>query len=64
MEYGYEKADKSDLAWKITVAGMPESCYEHVTFDNFHIGKSYAGKLQAKKVIGGIVLDETTFTLK
>ena len=49
---------------KITVAGMPEECYEQVTFDNFEIGANYYGKKQPKTVPGGTVLVEGTFTIK
>ena len=49
---------------KITVAGMPESCYRHVTFENFKIGASYPGKLAHRTVMGGIVLEEIDFSIK
>ena len=49
---------------KITVAGMPESCYPHVTFDNFKIGASYPGKLAHRTAIGGVVLEDIDFTIK
>lgn len=49
---------------KITVAGMPESCYSKVTFDNFKIGASYPGKLAHRTVTGGVVLEEIDFTIK
>lgn len=49
---------------KITVAGMPEECYDQVNFDNFEIGANYYGKKQPKTVPGGTVLVEGTFTIK
>ena len=49
---------------KITVAGMPESCYKHVTFDNFKIGASYPGKLAHRTVYGGVVLEDIDFSIK
>ncbi len=49
---------------KITCAGMPDSCYQYVTWDNFHVGKSYDGKLQMEHVKGGIILNETDFTIR
>ena len=49
---------------KITVAGMPKGCYPYVDFDNFKIGASYKGKLQPKRVPGGVVLSEVDFTIK
>lgn len=50
--------------FKITCAGMPDRCYPHVTWDNFRILSSYAGKLTPKHVEGGIVLEETIFTIR
>ena len=47
-----------------TVAGMPDSCYENVNFDNFCLGSEFSGKLRMKRVEGGIVLVDTPFTIK
>lgn len=49
---------------KVTCAGLPESCHHLVTWENFELGTEYFGKLQQKKVKGGIILQETTFKLK
>lgn len=49
---------------KITCAGLPERCYKHVTWDNFHPHVVYEGKLGMKHVKGGIVLVDTPFTIK
>ena len=49
---------------KITVAGMPEECYDQVTFDNFNIGADYYGKKMPRIVPGGTVLIDGTFTIK
>lgn len=49
---------------KITCAGMPSSCYQYVTFDNFNPGMKYSGKLLPKRVEGGVVLQDTEFTIK
>ena len=49
---------------KITVAGMPEECYDQVTFDNFVIGANYFGKKLPVTVPGGTVLIPGTFTIK
>ena len=49
---------------KITVAGMPNKCYDQVTFENFKPGAIYGGKLLSKRVPGGAVLEETTFEIK
>lgn len=50
--------------WKITCAGMPSSCYQYVTPENFEVGNSFGGKLLAKRVRGGVVLRDTLFTIK
>lgn len=47
----------------ITCAGMPPRCYDQVTWENFHEGQKYGGKLVPKHVVGGIVLTETEFTI-
>lgn len=49
---------------KITCAGMPEQCYQFVTWENFREGSRYTGKLQPKHVAGGIVLKDIEFTIK
>ena len=48
----------------ITCAGLPESSHKFVTWENFHEGVIYEGKLQPKRVKGGIVLTDTTFEIK
>ena len=53
-----------DYHLKITVAGMPEECYDQVTFDNFVIGANYFGKKLPVTVPGGTVLIPGTFTIK
>lgn len=50
--------------YNITCAGLPESCYPYVTWDNFHEGTSYSGKLQMKHVKGGIILKDIDFSIK
>lgn len=60
----YEKDGDNYYFTKITVAGMPDSCYKDVTFDNFKIGAQYAGKLKHTTVWGGVVLEDTEFTIK
>lgn len=54
--------DKSLL--NITCAGMPEQCYQYVTWENFREGATYKGKLQPKHVRGGIVLRDIDFTIQ
>ena len=48
----------------ITCAGMPTSCYPYVTWDNFHEGQSYSGKLMPQHVKGGIVFKDIDFTIQ
>ena len=48
----------------ITCAGMPKSCYDNVTWDNFKEGFSCGGKLTYKQVKGGVKLVDTDFTIK
>lgn len=45
-------------------AGMPTRCHENVTMENFNRGASFEGKLKPKVVKGGIILEDTTFTIK
>ena len=49
---------------KITCAGMPKSCYDYVTWENFKTGFSCGGKLTYSHVKGGVKLIETEFTIK
>lgn len=49
---------------KITVAGMPKSCYQYVNFNNFKVGASYKGKNLPVKVPNGVVLESVDFTIK
>lgn len=48
----------------ITCAGMPKTCYPHVTWENFKPGTFYSNKLQQRQVKGGVVLEDIGFTLK
>ena len=49
---------------KVTCAGMPDNVKEQVTYENFAPGSVFDGKLMPKRVPGGIVLEERTFTIK
>lgn len=51
-------AEEIDGKLNIHVSGMPLYLHEQVTFDNFHLGSVYHGKLYQKRVPGGIVLVE------
>lgn len=57
-----QSQDKETLS--ITCAGMPKSCYNEVTWENFRTGAEYSGKLQSKRVKGGMILQETSFSIK
>jgi len=58
----FEEMESTKL--KVTCAGMPDKLKETVTFDNFHVGQVYEGKLKPKVIKGGVVLIDTDFTIK
>lgn len=63
-----EDGDKVYPHWKITCAGMPERCKkkflaEHPITD-FKWGLQVSGKLVPKRIKGGIILEDSTFTLR
>ena len=60
----WDTEDYDPSLLNITCAGMPKQCYPFVTWENFHEGASYKGKLAPKHVKGGIVLKEIDFTIK
>ena len=60
--WGTDSYNKSLL--NITCAGMPEKCYEFVTWENFKEGATFGGKLMPQHVKGGIVLKPIEFTIK
>lgn len=65
MEYIKEPKDPEDsYQWKITCAGMPDSCHPFVDFDNFKTGSQFPGKLMPLHVPGGIILMETDYTIR
>lgn len=49
---------------KVTCCGMPARCHSGVTWDNFHPGSIYGGKLMPRHVKGGIVLENKEFTIQ
>lgn len=53
-----------DSIINIVCAGMPKGCYKNVTWENFDYGSVFNGKLGVKHTDGGIVLVDTTFTIK
>lgn len=62
-------AEHTPKGWKITGAGMNDEVKEEVLKvletkpEEFKIGATFEGKLKSKKVKGGVVLTEGTFTL-
>ena len=48
---------------KVTCAGMPDNVKEQVTYDNFKSGSTFSGKLVPRRYPGGIILEDTTFTI-
>lgn len=56
--------EEIDGTLNITCAGMPDRCYQYVTWENFHTGMSYEGKLGMAHVNGGIVLKDIPFSIK
>lgn len=61
--YLFFKEKENFFKRKITVAGMPNSCYQYVNFNNFKIGASYKGKKVSQIVKGGMVLIDEEFTI-
>ena len=53
-----------DGVTKVTCAGMPDNVKEQVTYDNFQSGSTFTGKLMPRRYPGGIILEDTTFTIK
>ncbi|MGG0092582.1 DNA polymerase [Bacillus altitudinis] len=56
--------EKDKLKLKVTCAGMPDRVKEKVTWDNFRSGLKLDGKLVPKVGAGGVILEDTTFTIK
>lgn len=48
---------------KVTCAGMPDNVKEQVTYDNFKSGSTFSGKLVPHRYPGGIILEDSTFTI-
>ena len=60
----FKALSEEDFRMKVTVAGMPESCHDQVTFNNFKIGSKYKGQLKPIRVPGGVVLGDIDFTIQ
>ena len=48
----------------VTCAGLPDELHDQVTFENFEPGAIYTGKLRPVHTAGGIVLEETNFSIR
>jgi hypothetical protein len=48
----------------VKCAGLPDNLKELCNFDNFKVGLTLHGKLLPKRYEGGVVLEETDFTIK
>lgn len=60
----YHLIDPEGYELEIKCAGLPKACYQYVTWENFQAGVQYEGKLKPTVVSGGVVLEETFFTMK
>jgi len=49
---------------KVTCAGMPDNVKAKVTYETFCPGSTFTGKLMPRRYPGGIILEDTTFTIK
>jgi hypothetical protein len=56
--------ERIDNQLHVTCAGMPKTCHENINFDNFKSGVKVDGKLQQKRVKGGVILKDVEFTIK
>ena len=56
--------EEIDGQMKITCAGLPQRCYDEVTWNDFKVGMKVDGKLRFKHVKGGINLVNEEFTIK
>lgn len=45
-------------------AGMTDEVKANLSFDNFYIGTTVKGSKKSKSVVGGVMIEETTFTIK
>lgn len=51
------------LQTKVTCAGMPDNVKQEVTYDTFCSGSVFDGKLVPHRVRGGVILEDTTFSI-
>ena len=57
-------AEEIDGKLDVHIAGMPRSMAATLTLDDMLTGGQWGGKLIPTRVPGGVVLKDTTFTLK
>lgn len=48
---------------KVTCAGMPDNVKEYANYETFYPGAKFTGKLVPRRYPGGIILEDTTFTI-
>lgn len=60
LRYDY----KPEFETKVTCAGMPDAVKAKVNYDNFTPGSTFTGKLVPRRCPGGVVLEDTTFTIQ
>lgn len=53
-----------DNSINIVCAGMPKTCYQYVEWETFKEGFKCKGKLAYRHVKGGVILEDTTFTIR
>ena len=63
-KWKYDKLNDVYIQLHVCCAGLPHKSHEFITFDNFVDGLVVGGKLQHKRVKGGVVLKEIDFTIK
>lgn len=56
--------EKENGKFHVACAGLPHKCHDKINFENFKSGTVIEGKLQHKRVKGGVVLKEIDFTIK
>lgn len=56
--------ESPDGVINVKCAGLPDNLKELVNFDNFHYGLVLHGKLLPKRYDGGVILEETDFTIQ
>ena len=56
--------EEIDSEIHVACAGLPKKCQKLISFDNFKTGLVIPGKLQHKRVKGGVILKEIDFTIK